>query len=170
MLPTTRERTYVLGMPLPPDDLNAIQDAIIAGKHSTLTLLLTPNGNGGAPLSTSVWNGGAGGRVDGTNLSWTVTIPLRAGDRIKEIRARVKDSATGPTLLRMNFTRSIDGSVDAVIANVTTSGAGTVQTLQLAGLSEVVVSGKAYSIEFEPPANNGGNLQIYSIEVDYDHL
>lgn len=77
---------------------------------------------------------------------WTVTLPdLIVGSRILEVRARVQDSATGPTTLQLALNPVTDGGLGAAIAASSVSaGSGAAQTLSLTGLALDVAASTVY--------------------------
>jgi hypothetical protein len=85
-----------------------------------------------------------------STTAWVQHIPgLRVGDTIVGIKARVKDSVTGPTTCRVQLHSSTDGVASAALANTATSaGSGAAQTIQVTGLSIPIVSMTTYMLDF----------------------
>lgn len=138
-------------------------------KHGTLTQRF--GAVIGLPQNqASVWTNN-GGSVDGTPLAvWAVPINLPDGKRITAMRARVKDSATGPTKLQFTAAKGVDDTVsDIGGGSVLSAGSGAWQTLSRTGLSVTVTSGETYYGSFV--TTTGTSLtRIAWVEVDYDDL
>lgn len=137
-------------------------------KHGTMTLAI--------PASAFQFTGSAiptGYLVDGTSVrantaNFVAPIGLAAGKRITAIRAFVKDSATGPTTLHFDFVGGTAGSGALIGSSPTTTGAGTLQTIQLTGLTTVIAAGNNYAVQVSTVAGSAVGI-IYGAEVDYDH-
>lgn len=103
-----------------------------------------------------------------TAAQWFGQIPeLVVGQTIVAVRARVKDSATGPTKLQAVLTPSVDGVVGSPLAtSPVSSGSGTAQYITAAqGGGTPVVAGTQYiaSVNITTGATN---CTLYEVEVD----
>lgn len=97
---------------------------------------------------------------------WAVQVMVPVGRTIKAFRARIKDSATGPTQIRIDLKKSADGVAATNIGGgFSSSGAGTVQTIGISGLSETVAALTTYYITFAYTAG-AAPYHIYAVEVD----
>lgn len=134
-------------------------------KHGTMTKIIA-----GADLfsSTGTPTTTTGAELQGTPLNASGGLELDVGKRVLAIRAYVKDSATGPTLIRLNFGSVTSAGVQTNIGNVTSTGAGTDQTLSLGSLTTTIAAGTGYSINI---ATTSGTAQgtVRWVEIDYDH-
>lgn len=87
--PDTRMTTYTPASPVKSNDLNALQDATIGGKHGTLTKWFPP---GGARNETSITfdggNGNFAASADNAVLDY-IPIPLKAGTQIIGYKVRL---------------------------------------------------------------------------------
>lgn len=131
--------------------------------QSTRTLQISPmNIAGGGP-----WQGNI---ISGSDVVNGIPIELPNGSRITAVRARIKDSVTGPTTIRIALKSTVDHAASVTIATGTTSsGAGTAQTLTATGLTTTMVSGTNYFIGFDFISGATG-CQSFWGEVDYDRL
>jgi hypothetical protein len=120
--------------------------------------------------STSVWDQttlAATGVIAETPLGDRVfAIDLPVGSEITEIRARIKDNVTGPTLLQLTSLKSADESATTIGTTQTSSGAGTYQTLTQTGLSEVTVAGTSYQSKIIT-SSGAAQGKLAWLEVDY---
>jgi hypothetical protein len=126
--------------------------------------------NAVATDSTSVW--------DQTSLdAWGAIVETPLGDRIfaldvpvgstiKEIRARVKDNVTGPTLLQLTSLRATDETPTTIGTTQTSSGAGSWQTLTQTGLTEITVAGRNYQSRIAT-SSGAAEGKVAWIEIDY---
>lgn len=165
-LPTTRNTTYTPASPVLSNDLNAIQDCIVGHKHPTLTKIIMGGdlfSSTGTPATTTA------AELQGTPLNASGGLDLDAGCRVTAIRARIKDNATGPTTIRLNFVSVTTAGAQTNIANATSSGAGTDQTLSLTGLTTVIAAGTGYAINIATVAGAAQGT-VRWIEIDYDRL
>lgn len=111
------------------------------------------------PLQTSAANG---------RQIQLVGLPI--GCRITSVKARIRDSAVGPTTLGLSFFSSTDNVPSATIATSSLSaGTGAFQTLTTAASTTTVASGTEYwAIVFVQTGT--ATCDIYSLEVTYDTL
>jgi len=142
-----------------------------AYKHGTKTLRL-PAGIGLPQTnSESPWNAEAGGVAasTGTGFQWQVVIPLQVGKRITAWRARVKDSATGPTALTFITTSSVDATETGLGgAGTVSAGSGNWQTLTRTFNYTVTAGENIYGTVFT--SSGSAAVHFAWIEVDYDEL
>ncbi len=90
------------------------------------------------------------------------------GDRIKEIRWNILDSATGPTTCHFFLTEIVISTLGTTVSNSnTSSGAGAAQILTLTGLSTMIVTDKFHTLTGS--VVGGDNCTFYPFEVDFDH-
>jgi hypothetical protein len=167
-LPLSRNTTYTAGAQVKSTDLNDLQDAVINGRHGLITIRIPASL--GTPQSNAVaWSFDAGG-VAGTPFpQWTVPIPVVQGDRIVAVRARMQDSATGPTKLSLITTKSVDTTETGFGGSaVLSAGTGAWQTLTKSAVNETVVAGTSY---YATLLLNTGTAACHLqwIEVDIDH-
>lgn len=167
LLPTARTQTFIPGDPIPAAFLNELQDQIIGQKHGTLTVRIPvyPPQTTGAGVIT-VFNGSGGN-------AYEAPVMLPPGRRIKEIRSRIKDSATGPTTMRFRLVTSVDGGGYTTVATSnTSSGSGLAQTILSTGLSHIVAAANSftdYRLRWDSPAGVN-NVTLYAAEIDIDNL
>lgn len=112
----------------------------------------------------------SGTTLSGSGDKLLVGIPLNLGDRILGARARIQDSATGPTKLQMELETFtvFTGLSNTIATSAASSGTGSVQTITLSGLTTTIVTQTSYFIMIR--FNTGtSNSIIGNIEVDYDH-
>lgn len=100
-----------------------------------------------------------------TGMVWSVEIPIQVGKKITAIRARCKDSATGPTILRANLVTVTDGSASASSLG-TSTGSGSAQTLTVTGLTTTIVANTHYEIKFDF-SSGAATCHLYNLEVDF---
>lgn len=107
----------------------------------------------------------------GSSDDLVFSIPLKVGDRIKEVRARVQDTTGGFTISmfvhKWSGTNMLAGG-SQVGATQTSAGDGSVQSLALTGLTETVASMTFYAVALR---NNGATVtthRIAGLEVTYD--
>jgi len=169
-LPSSRNTTYTPGSPVRSNDLNDIQDAIIAlnaqlaGQPQTLTKNIIPSPNG-STFTNTYFDMSA-------STSQNCTIQLDShfliGDIITAIRIAVTDSAIGPTTARATLRRYTTGttSPSPVVSSNTSNGSGLLQTLLLGGLDLKIQSGFTNHVQV---LFAGGNTftRIWAAEVDY---
>jgi len=125
-------------------------------------LNLTPAA--GTPTeSTQVYTQTAGG-VSGTDLKWRVSLPLKSGGRVVEVRCRVKDSSTGPQQIRAVFRSTQDGLEVDSFDSVTSNGSGNAQTLIMT-VDVDIDNDRGYEIEFDHVTSTGQTLFLYEISV-----
>jgi hypothetical protein len=151
-----------------------------AFKHGDRTLIL-PAGAGlaaGDAAATSRWafshsNGGAAscwtGAGTGTDNIMTFAIPLCVGDRIKEVRAFVQDTA-GSNTVSMQVRKSSNTNTSTQLGTTQTSaGGGTNQTLAVTGLTETLASTEYVHVNIAHDTATDTTNRVYGVEVVYDH-
>lgn len=165
LLPTARTLTFIPGDPIPAALLNELQDMIIGKKFPTRTLRIPVHPPQGTGAGVTVVYGG------GTN--WELGFQIDAGWTITAIRARIKDSATGPTTTRFRLLSQVDGGGFTTLATSNTSaGSGAAQTIQATGLAVVIAASGAmlqYELLFDNPAG-AANCNLFAIEMDVTNL
>ena len=114
--------------------------------------------------SPSRWAGGAGGA--GVNVSFA--IPLRVGDRIKGVRAKIKDTSGSHTVGMLLMRATGAGANTQTGSTQTSAGDGTNQTLTLSGLTSVIAAGDFYNIVIRANDATDTTHTIYGVEVDWD--
>lgn len=131
-----------------------------AAVHGNLTVdgnLIRPTqtlrfgaGGGFGQNSGSAWDTAAGGiSAVPFPTQWTVGIDgLPDGYIITAVRARVKDSVTGPTTLTMIATKSVDEAETGLtgFSSQVSAGSGAWQTLQDNTVNETIASGAIYYV------------------------
>lgn len=168
--PNDRLLTYLAGItPVRANDLNAIQDAIIAGqRHGEKTLVLHPHkwvSQGASSGSLAVappgfLTSGAG--------SATMGIPLHAGDRIKSVRfmrfgdGAVDVSAYGVFKLNAGNTAEVDLTGGGVINNV--AAAWTETTINVTDTILAADESCRLIVSY-----NAAALRLGRVSVLYDH-
>lgn len=94
-------------------------------------------------------------------------VSLPVGKTIAAIRAFVRDSASGPTKLRVDFSSTDSSGNNTVIASSSISaGTGAAQTLSIVGLSTTIASTRHYTVTVATSTGTGA-CAIYGLEVDY---
>ena len=131
-LPVRRASTYAAGSQVRSADLNGVQDCAVSHLHGVERILVpvaAPVAGGATSVQTAPL----------TNASpfWTISLPrLAVGSRIIGFRARVIDSATGPTTLQFAVNPVVDGGLGSVITTSSVSaGTGVAQTLIAGGVA-----------------------------------
>jgi hypothetical protein len=143
------------------------QNITLAGtgvlKHGTWTKLIVPNPNG--PTFTTTF---ASMNVSVQNATVQLDQHFLIGDVITAIRIAVTDNVTGPTTLSSTLRKFTNGSGSpaTVATSNTSSGAGTLQTLSMTGLSETITSGFAHQVAVIFASSNNASV-VWTIEVDY---
>lgn len=136
-------------------------------QHVTTTIIAAASG---APLSPSLtaWHlenpgmqvvmaGGALGR-------WYIPIPLTVGHIMTGVRIRVRDSSSGPTIVRASIAKESDGTQTDLSGPSSSSGFGSYQTLTL--LSAITAeSGYVYYARIDTPSGSDDVL-LQSLEFD----
>lgn len=96
---------------------------------------------------------------------WTAQIPgLSVGERILAVRARVKDSATGPTKLTISLQQAADGVLGAVVTSGQSTGSGLAQPLSVSAAVDVA-SGIIHLV-YVAIVTGSASCSIYQVEVD----
>jgi hypothetical protein len=169
-LPVSRDVNYSPGAtPVNGANLNNLQDCIIGRKHPTKTLIIAVS----APV-VGIFNTQPvtlSGPPGSSTATWMRQIDgLCVGDRITAIRARVRDSATGPTRLTVTLSHGTDGATSAADGtSAQSSGSGAVQTLGASGLSVIVVSTIIYIVSVAITTGSA-SCSIFQCEIDIDRL
>ncbi len=113
------------------------------------------------------WDRAAGASyVSGADASgWLIPLPVKAGDRITEIRAYIQDNL-GIAMTVGLYTGSTTGT-DALVADEVSAGAGGAdQTLTFAAVNHTVDGTKHLYLLFEP--DGGALTRVYYVEMDVD--
>jgi hypothetical protein len=149
-------------------------------KHGIKTKIISAKMSGGyAPsfaLSTfqAVIGIGAGPPPIANGLEISLDEYFIFGDRIREIRWKMADSATGPSLYAFQAfetTISTLGLVSLGVSN-TSNGTGNQQVLTISGLTTLVATDKFHTLSAfsqNGPPLGSGNVVFYPLEVDFDH-
>jgi hypothetical protein len=167
-LPLSRNTTYTAGAQVKSTDLNDLQDAVINGRHGLITIRI-PASLGCAQNNTIAWSLDAGGVAGAPFPQWSVPLTIAAGDRIVAIRARLQDSATGPTKLTLITTKSVDTTETGFGgAGTLSAGTGAWQTLSRSALNETVAAGTSYYATLLLSTGTAA-CHLQWIEVDIDH-
>src|SRR5436190_1203307 len=122
--------------------------------------------------STDLYSSEGVGVIGVPLFQWVIPISLPVGSIVSEVRARVKDNATGPTPFGFSTFKVVDGSEDETSAvggaGTVSSGAGTWQTL-IRPLDYTVAAGDNFcAFVFSMPTNAATALTKFAwIEVDY---
>ena len=169
-LPSSRNTTYTPGSPVRSNDLNDIQDAIIAlnaqvaAQAQTLTKNIIPSPNGSAFTNTYFDMSASGAQ----NCTVQLDSHFLVGDIITEIRVAATDSSIGPTKAIATLRRYTTGVTSPlpVASSNTSNGSGLLQTLLLSGLNLKIQSGFANHVQV---LLAGGNTftRVWTVEVDY---
>jgi len=161
--------TYAPGSQIKSADLNAL----IAGKHTARTLVIPGYNMFPVSATTQADRSAAGISQPGGSLpGWGVGLNLRIGSRILAVRALVRDSATGPTLLKVQLKKHVASTdaVSTIVSSANSTGSGALQTLNTGAVSETILSGVTYSVEVNPGAGGVATVRVHVIEVDFDDL
>lgn len=166
-IPYRRARTYVANVSqVRATDLNAIEDALSGGKHGLKTKTIA--GAAFAMASGTTYAQTTGGELQGTPLNAQASLGLNVGDRVLAVRLFMKDSATGPTTVRLTLVSTTAAGVQTSIANVTSSGAGTDQTLALTALTTTIAASNGYNLNLATILGAAQSTVRFA-EIDYDH-
>lgn len=185
-LPTSRNTTYAIGSQIKSADLNAIQDVEIdhetrivdhetriddieAGRHGNLTLIIPAGAAEGD--WTFVPSTGAVGSLwlsAGGTLHLAYPIVLTGSERIKEVKAHIKDESGLAVTMKL-FKSTKTGGNTQVGSTQTSSSAGTDQTLSLTGLTETIDSNEFFHILITSAAS-GVAQRSYACEVLFDRV
>lgn len=132
-------------------------------KHGTRTLhisMVAPGALASTGFNSIQMTGG------GTNVA-VAGFQLPEGSRILGGRARIQDSATGPTKVTFAIARRQDGAGANIGITGASAGTGAVQTLTLSALNYTIPTNEYYFCIVQ--YNTGtANCQVYGFEVDYD--
>ncbi len=161
-LPLSRNTTYSTSSPVKSNDLNDMQDRIIAqhagvrGPYTVSFAVVGPSTGSNGALVT----GGA----------WLVPFVAEVGSRILGYRVKLIDAATNT--IRANLWKIPDPGVTPEIPGTTTglsNSSATSQTISLTGLTVPVVSGFWYGAMIDR-ATGTGNFTVQAVEVDFDRV
>jgi hypothetical protein len=169
-LPISRDTTYAPGVPVKSVDLNDFQDCIIGSKHPVRTLIVPVSAPTVALLNTQPAT--VSGVVVSATATWMGQVSgLIVGTRIVAVRARVTDSASGPTKLQLVMNVANGGAGPGTGGGPTgpSAGTGALQTLSLSGLSIVVASGFVYFPSVSIVSGSAACL-VWQVEIDIDRL
>ena len=165
-LPLSRNTTYASGDPIHGNDLNMIQDAIIAGQIGASELSLHPF-SGEADFAN--WNTSDGAYiVSAAAASFNIGIPLKVGDRIKSIKVKVYGEApntadiTAVTLYKLTSAMAQSSLVSGSSANVTAAW----QTVTIDPADYVLLTEESLILTI---AVNAAGIRLGTISVFYDH-
>lgn len=139
------DRTLVLGA------------ALGAADSSSWGLFLS---QGGSPIP-SAWTATAASTIVGFSL------PLRIGDRIKEVLFRVRDTAGGSTLT-MRVCKNTSAGTTNIGSPAVSAGNGTYQTFAITGLAATIVSGEFYNAIVLKNGGATATHMVLGVEVTYD--
>lgn len=165
-LPLTRETTYAAGAPVKAADLNAFQDAVIAGAHGELKLVANAyalDRTGSVTMSGAAYAlwGGAG------SVFWAPA--LRTGDRLTQLKLRVygdgaADFTVGAYVISpaAALTQICPGGTTYAVTNPSAAWADV--TIDL--IDTTLADGKALLVEI---AGNAANLRLLSVGLVYHH-
>lgn len=108
------------------------------------------------------------GTGTGTNNILGFAIPLRVGDRIKEVRAFIRDTSGGNTVsMQIRKSSNTDGNVQ-LGSTQTSAGGGTNQTLAVTGLTETLASTEYVHVNVAADTTTDTTHHVYGVEVVYD--
>jgi hypothetical protein len=98
-------------------------------------------------------------------------LSLEVGKRIVALRARVQDSATGPTKVQMQLMSSTDGAqnLTSVATSAQSTGSGLEQTIPMTALAVDVAASTAYYVVVSTPTGTA-NCSVFRLEVDFIQL
>ncbi len=157
-------------------NLGANQSILLQGtgvvKHGSRTVSISASAGVGAS-STVVGFGNNELRLSGGvgAVLWRVPLPVEPGMRILEVRCRVKDSTTGPSIIRSTLSvTSSDDTAGQIGSQQSSSGSGAYQTLTHANSAITVATGEIYHVKFDQPSGSNVNLAVLKIEMDYDRV
>lgn len=89
---------------------------------------------------------------------WYIPFDLPIGGKLKTARARVRDNATGPTIVRARLFRSVDGTATQIGAAASSGGSGSYQDLVVPFLDETIQYGASYYFLID---QTSGSAQIF---------
>ena len=102
------------------------------------------------------------------SINMGAVIPITAGREITAVRAEIRDVAGSTMTLILNRIDAY-GSSTPLGASVASSGTGTNQTLTVAsGLPITTIAGSNYSIVAVRSSGVGTDLNVSTVEIDYD--
>ncbi len=165
-LPLTRETTYAAGAPVKAADLNALQDAVVAGAHGDLTMTVNAYALARSGSVSMAGSGDAQWAGAGSVL-WAP--PLHTGDRVVQLKLRVygdgvADFTVGAYVVSpaATTTQICPGGTTYAITNPSAAWADV--TINL--IDTTLAAGEALLIEI---AGNGANLRLLSAALTYYH-
>lgn len=165
-LPLTRETTYSAGAPVKAADLNAFQDAVIAGAHGEVKLRANAYAlerSGSVTMSGAAYAswGGIG------SVFWAPA--MRVGDRLTQLSLRVYGDGSADFTVGVyvvapasTTTQICPGGTTYSIANPSAAWADV--TIDL--IDTTLADGESLVVEV---AGNAANLRLLSIGLVYHH-
>jgi hypothetical protein len=161
------------GLTMPVDE-SVILSGTGSFKHGNMILVLPAGAGEANSLSSTVafqpsvgspanaWRGG------GSTDIVVFPIPLKVGDRIKEVRAMIFDTTGGHTM-SMQLRKSTSANANTQVGSTQTSaGNATAQTLAITGLTSTIASGDYYNITVQNTDATTTTNATYGVEVTYD--
>lgn len=152
-LPASRNKTYSGGEPIVPDDLNSIQDEIIAqyGRWSakqTWNLVLSSKLDISGTWSSTVTgapNGTGKLTINASSAETLFGLALPIGGKLDGFNLRCQDGAAATVLVGANL-QSWDDSGNAIFNSTVkvSAGTGAKQTVSDSNVNHVVTEGRYY--------------------------
>lgn len=142
-----------------------------APEYSAIKTKIVAGFDGSPESDTTTWDQGGGSVITTTaNTVWRNSITLDVGQRLRAVRARILDNATGTTTIQMTVERYDDGSSTS-LGNPISLGNGTEQTLSVADLTETFITNsfqRRWVVAFTQSAANA--CRIRQLYIEYDEL
>jgi len=159
-LPSSRNTTYVAADPVLSNDLNAIQDTIIAGKHGDMEIAIA---GGAATAATALISSAGVWQFTGAGEVVIIPINLPVGKRIKLINHRFNRAGSGSMTMRfMSVAVGASTNINTVSDAATTGW----QAVNSAVLATVLATGVRYILEVS--GNNAVNRYSHAV-ITFDH-
>jgi hypothetical protein len=168
--PNTRLTTYTPGSPVKSNDLNALEDAAIAGHHGDFVLPITGsegrvvNGAGVGNVSVDVLSGGLT-TLAAVDLFWGLR--LLQGARIKSVTARVFGNGTVDVTAAVIRAHNLAGGSTVIFGPTATNNISAAwQDIVMDTTDHILAAGEAPSLHL---SINAAGLTIATLRVAYDH-
>jgi hypothetical protein len=166
-LPLTREETATPANPVSSNTINAIQDAIIGGKHGAITKRFGPTSIVAATpdTATPVYNQAyvLNGAID---ANFWVSLDLPIGAVITEVRVRLDPA--GAHVLRAQLYRFTHSTLTDDALDFADSTTGLWETIAITpGAPYPTTDDQQWSVRIFLQSGAGGGDQIAYVDVDY---
>lgn len=165
-LPDSRNRTYTDGDPIIPADLNDLQDAVLEGWHAEIPLTLSA---WGWQFSAGYTRNAPEGYITSTGGAAVATmpIPVRNGQRLKEIRFERYGDGAADIAITVYKTDMVNvGSATSIETGAVTNPPAAWATTTLDVDPDVVFApGEGLTVEL---VANAANIRLGSLVAVFD--